>query len=172
MRRPLKISLLLISALLLGAVAYNFYPQGSLATNASIDSIVVEKAQHSMSVYDHGELLKTYRVALGSHPIGHKEREGDGKTPEGRYTIFSKTTQSRFHKNLGVSYPNAADIAHAKAGGYSPGGNIKIHGLQFGNVGRMHTLYDWTAGCIAVTNEEIDELYEHVAVGTSILILP
>ena len=171
MNKLLKISVLLANVVLVFA-SCNMRSEVPLASEMTIDSIVVEKTQRKMSVYSHGTLQKTYKVALGGDPIGHKQKEGDGRTPEGRYTINDKNPKSQYHKNLGVSYPNVADRARAKAAGYPPGGDIKIHGLEAGMVGSAHTLYDWTEGCIAVTNEEIDELFAHVPTGTPILILP
>ena len=125
-------------------------------------------------VYSGDKLLKVYRVALGKNPIGHKEFEGDMKTPEGNYIINDKNPHSSYYKNLGISYPNKDDISHAKKIGKSAGGLIKIHGLpnNYSGVGHLHYLNDWTHGCVAVTNEEIDELFENVPVGTPIEIKP
>ncbi len=113
-------------------------------------------------------------MALGKNPIGAKQYEGDKKTPEGVYFINAKSADSKFHKNLGISYPNKEDIRIAKQIGKAPGGNIKIHGLQngLGFIGRLQSFSDWTAGCIALTNEEIDELYEHTPIGTPVEIKP
>ncbi len=121
-----------------------------------------------------GKVLKTYAIALGSSPEGRKECEGDMKTPEGIYTIDSKNPNSAYHLYMGISYPNSADRQHATALGKSPGSDIKIHGLKNGsvNIGKAHLLSDWTHGCIAVTNEEIEELYLLVAIGTVIEIKP
>ncbi|WKN42667.1 L,D-transpeptidase family protein [Tunicatimonas pelagia] len=145
-----------------------------LEKNAVIDRIVVEKGQRQMHVYLGDSLLKTYRIALGFNPIGHKEIEGDGKTPEGLYYIDSKNPNSAYHLNLGVSYPNELDKAHAEKLGKSPGGDIKIHGLKngLGFVEAAHLQQDWTAGCIAITNEEIEELFRSVPIGTPIEIKP
>ena len=121
-----------------------------------------------------GKLLKTYPVSLGFQPQGHKQFEGDGKTPEGRYTINDRNPNSGYHKNLGVSYPNAQDKAYAQAQGKSPGGDIKIHGLPngSGSIGARHLLRDWTNGCIAVTDPEVDELFRLVKPNAEIEILP
>ena len=107
-----------------------------------------------------GKPWKTYKVALGTQPIGAKERQGDHKTPEGTYTIDSKIEKSQFHRALHISYPNAADRKRALKLGVSPGGDVEIHGLgaEYGWVGSAHRRVDWTDGCIAVTNEEIDEI--------------
>ena len=134
----------------------------ALPPDAKIAKLVVRKSAREMDAYDaSGRLLKTYPVALGRAPVGHKQFEGDGKTPEGRYTISGRNPHSGYHKNLGVSYPNDTDRARAAAQGRSPGGDIKIHGLKngLGAIGAQHLRRDWTDGCIAVTDREIDELY-------------
>lgn len=150
------------------------------AIDASVDfslkatKIIVKKADRKMMLYAKDKLLKTYNISLGGDPVGHKVQEGDGKTPEGNYTISYKNPASRFHKSLKISYPNSVDVAHAKKLGVSAGGDVMIHGLgkDFSYLGKMHTLYDWTLGCISVTNEEIDEIWKIVDVGTSIQIDP
>jgi murein L,D-transpeptidase YafK len=139
-----------------------------------IDSILVLKQKREMYVYCHNKLLKVYHVCLGFTPVGAKHLEGDGKTPEGRYYICDKNLQSEYHKSLGVSYPNEADKKYALAAHKPAGGNIKIHGLPNGE-GQNKEAYiyeDWTWGCIALTDEEIDEVFAHTALKTSILILP
>lgn len=118
--------------------------------------------------------MKSYKIALGKNPVGDKQFEGDDKTPEGLYYINDKNPNSGYHKNLGVSYPNASDSVEAKSFNKPVGGDIKIHGIRnyMGIIGKFHNLRDWTRGCIAVTDEEIDELYEHVPIGTPIQINP
>ncbi|MDR0587527.1 MAG: L,D-transpeptidase family protein [Burkholderiales bacterium] len=145
-----------------------------LAPDATIDRIVIMKAKREMTVYQKDSPLKTYKIALGFAPVGAKQFQGDGKTPEGTYRVNDKNPKSKYHKNLGVSYPNDKDRAFAAQHGKSAGGDIKIHGLgkTFGALGSMHTLSDWTLGCIAVTNEEIDEIYAHTKVGATIEINP
>jgi len=145
-----------------------------LADGVKIDKIEILKAKRQMNVYQNGKLLKTYKIALGPNPVGPKEIQGDGKTPEGVYKIDGKNPNSLYHKNLSVSYPNARDIARAKKLGKSPGGDIKIHGIgkTYGYLGPLHALHDWTLGCIAVTNEEIDEIYARTPVGTEVEIKP
>jgi murein L,D-transpeptidase YafK len=142
--------------------------------NWHIDSLAVHKAQRQLLVFSQHKLVKEYRVALGINPVGKKEVEGDYKTPEGLYHIDGKNPFSQYYKSLGVSYPNEDDRAHAKALGQKPGGDIKIHGLMkhMNNGGKNHIKSDWTWGCIAVTNEEIDELFQQVKVGTPIYITP
>ncbi len=142
--------------------------------HAGIDSIVVVKHFREMYVYNRGNLQKIYRVALGDAPKGHKHFEGDEKTPEGRYYIDGKNPASSCHKNLGISYPNAADRAYAAKYSRRTGGNIKIHGIVNGQgyIGKAHILHDWTNGCVAITDDEIDELYAHTSTGIPIIILP
>ena len=173
----MKIKLILITAAALciaGVLIYNVYPEPKLPAAATIDSLVVYKSKKQLLAYSTGKLMKTYQISLGASPQGHKAYEGDQKTPEGRYTINAKNAKSGYHKNLGVSYPNEQDIAHAKTLGKAPGGDIKIHGLRNG-VGAIHKLqrlYNWTNGCMALTNDEIDELYASVKLGTPINIKP
>ena len=117
---------------------------------------------------------ETYKVALGSEPVGPKEQRGDHKTPEGVYAVDAKVAQSEFHRALHLSYPSAADRERARKMGVSPGGDVEIHGLgaKWGWVGAAHQEYDWTDGCVAVTNQEIDEIWPLVAVGTPVEIRP
>jgi murein L,D-transpeptidase YafK len=117
-----------------------------------------------------GKVIRTYKVALGSGGLAPKEREGDGRTPEGHYTIDQKNSACHYHKALHISYPNAADQKRAAKLGVSPGGSVMIHGLPNGKgyIGAAHRLYDWTLGCIAVTDEEIDEVFALVPVGTPV----
>jgi len=138
------------------------------------DNILVEKSVRRLTLFRGGKPLKVYQIALGSHPVGPKEREGDGKTPEGEYVIDRKIINSGFHRALHISYPNAADRARAASLGVSPGGDIMIHGLKngFGWLGPLHRISDWTQGCIAVTNAEIEEIWDMVPVGTPVMIVP
>lgn len=153
---------------------YLFIPEEPLPPHTSIDSIFIYKSQRKMLVYAKGKLVKTYSISLGKNPSGAKNFEGDQKTPEGIYLINDKNSQSQFYKNLGISYPNEKDIEKSKKTGKSPGGNIKIHGIRngFGFIGKLHRYVDWTSGCIAVTNNEIDELYSSVLIGAKIEIIP
>lgn len=139
-----------------------------------VDRIEVRKADRVMILYQGPRELGRYQVALGFAPEGDKTREGDGKTPEGVYRIDRRNDRSRFHLSLGVSYPSAADRAAARAAGVDPGGDIFIHGLPngYGAVGAAHRLRDWTLGCIAVTNAEIEEIWSRVPIGTPIEIKP
>ena len=145
-----------------------------LDTRFPVDSIVVEKAAHRLSLFQRGEPVRTYLVALGQQPVGDKVRRGDLRTPEGRFLIEARNPQSRYHRALRISYPDAAHRARAKALGVSPGGDIMIHGLPARQawVGPAHRDFDWTEGCIAVTNQEIEEIWSAVPVGTPIHIKP
>jgi murein L,D-transpeptidase YafK len=138
------------------------------------DKIVIYKKQRTMNLLNKGRILKAYRIALGGTPEGAKQREGDHKTPEGLYIIDSRNPKSRFHLALHISYPSAADRTRARRLGANPGGAIMIHGLgkEFGRIGSRHTLTDWTDGCIAVTNEEIEEIWRLVPLSTPVEILP
>lgn len=169
-----KISALVILLLLIVTILYYYYPEEKLPKEAQVDFILVSKSKRELMAYSKGELLKTYKISLGRNPIGDKEFEGDKKTPEGVYFINAKNAQSGYYKNLGISYPNNEDIAYSRKLGKSTGGDVKIHGIKngIGFIGKFHRWYDWTAGCIALTNEEVDELYNSVNIGTKIEIKP
>lgn len=139
------------------------------------DRVVVEKAKRSMHLMQNGRVLKSYRVALGQDPVGHKLQQGDSKTPEGVYTVDFRRTVSRFNLALRVSYPNAADRQMAASRGVDPGGEIYIHGQPTGGVSPARlaqTGPDWTDGCIAVTNPEMQEIFSLVRDGTTVEIRP
>ena len=121
-------------------------------------------------VFADNQLIKTYRISLGRNPIGSKQFEGDKRTPEGLYYINDKNPNSTFHKNLGISYPNKSDVENATSQAKKPGGDIKIHGIRngLGFINKLHRLLDWTSGCIAVTNSEIDELFDSTPIGIPI----
>lgn len=134
----------------------------------SVTSVQVHKGERKMYLLHNGKLLRSYDVALGFAPTGDKKVEGDGRTPEGTYRISHKNPNSQYHLSLGISYPNAADIAEAKALGHPPGGDIFIHGAPNRPVSRR----DWTAGCIAVSDKEMERIYAMIRPGTPIFILP
>ena len=138
------------------------------------DSILILKKDHTMKLLAGGKVIRTYKVALGRGGLPPKQREGDARTPEGHYVIDAKYEHSSYHKALHVSYPSSDDRKHAASLGVPPGGAIMIHGLPNGKewVGAGHRLYDWTLGCVAVTDEEIDEVWKLVPVGTSVEIRP
>lgn len=134
----------------------------------TVDFLLVDKSDRTLIAYRDGEVVKTYTsIALGDAPTGHKQFEGDERTPEGRYTIDTRNPNSAYHLSLRVSYPNANDRAYAEGLGKSPGGDIFIHG-QPNSMPMGQIPGDWTDGCIAVSNAEIEELYEAVADGTPI----
>ena len=146
----------------------------SLRSEPTVNRILIVKSARTLTLQSGDHALKKYKIALGTQPIGPKEREGDHKTPEGEYLIDSKSKQSRFHWALHVSYPNALDRAHAKRLGVDPGGAVMIHGLEnkYAFLGALHRFVDWTDGCVAVTNLEIEEIFNLVPVGTRVTIKP
>jgi len=138
------------------------------------DHILVIKSTRTLSLLNGTQILKSYKVALGSQPIGAKDRQGDHKTPEGTYFVDSKLDHSQFHRALHLSYPSPADRERAKKLGLSPGSDVEIHGLpeKYAWLGSQHRLTDWTDGCIALTNTEIDEIFPQISVGTPVEIRP
>lgn len=163
-----------LSLFLISLVVYYFYPEQQLQSHIKIDWLAVCKSKRELTAYSNGQPIKAYKVSLGKNPIGDKEFEGDKKTPEGIYFINAKNPASGYHKNLGISYPDKLDIETSEKRGKPAGGDIKIHGLRngLGFIGKFHRWYDWTEGCIALTDQEIDELYNAVDVGTKIEIKP
>jgi len=139
-----------------------------------VDRILIEKNARRLMLISQGEVLKSYKIALGGNPIGPKERQGDNKTPEGTYVIDGRNKDSRFHLSLHISYPNERDKKRAKKLGVSPGGDIMIHGIKngFSWVGDAHTAVDWTKGCVAVTDEGIEEISKLAPNGTIVEIRP
>jgi murein L,D-transpeptidase YafK len=138
------------------------------------DRVVVLKKGHRLELLNRGKVVKTYKVALGGDPVGPKARQGDHKTPEGIYVLDSRNAHSQFYKSIHISYPNGRDRAAARQQGVSPGGDVFLHGLPngYGAVGAAHRLRDWTDGCIAVTDAEMDEFWRAVPNGTPIEIKP
>lgn len=138
------------------------------------DRIIVHKSTRVMELMHADQVIKTYKIALGGNPVGPKERQGDHRTPEGSYVIDRRNVHSKFHRSLHISYPNARDREHARQLGVSPGGDIFIHGLPngYGWIGAAHLAKDWTDGCIAVTDKEIDEIWDLVDNGTPVEIKP
>jgi murein L,D-transpeptidase YafK len=157
----------MILLLLIGMLAVEGH-----ATRA--DHVIVVKGQRTLTLLSQGKVLRSYKVALGGTPIGAKEQQGDHKTPEGHYILDRRNPKSRFYKSIHVSYPNEQDRHSASQRGVSAGGDIMIHGLPngFGWLGATHRAHDWTDGCIAVTNAEMDEIWELVPDGTPIEIRP
>jgi murein L,D-transpeptidase YafK len=155
--------------LMTAGAAENRFPE-----QAKADHVVVLKKQRTLTLMNQGKVLKTYSVALGGEPVGPKEREGDHKTPEGTYVLDRRNAKSKFYRSIHISYPNEEDRARAQKLGVSPGGDIMVHGLPngFGWLKSLHRERDWTDGCIAVTDEEMDEIWNAVPDGTPIEIKP
>ncbi len=144
-------------------------PEGS---SLRADKVLVMKGERKMQLLKDGEVLREYKVSLGANPKGPKTRRGDGKTPEGEYVIEGRIANSAFHRALRISYPNIWDLFRAYERGVKPGGNVMIHGLPKGINNKYRMKPDWTKGCIAVSNEEIEEIWELVPDGTPIEIRP
>lgn len=144
----------------------------STSAFAEVDLVKVDKAARKMMLMDGSQVVKEYRIALGNNPQGHKVQEGDERTPEGVYTLDYVKLDSLFYKSMHVNYPNDADIANARRLGVSPGGFIMVHGQRngFGWLAPVTQKFDWTNGCIAITNREMDEFLTLVKVGTTIRI--
>ena len=171
MPRKLLLATLAFVAALAVVVGWANLPDSQpLPAGAVADRVVVDKSARTLTLLRRGAPLKTYRVSLGGHPAGHKREEGDERTPEGVYRIDSRNARSSAHLALHVSYPSPADAARARARGVRPGGLIMVHGILngLGWLGRLHRLRDWTDGCVAVTNREMDEIWRAVPVGTPI----
>ena len=145
----------------------------ALPTSIVIDKVFVDKSARTLQLLSDDKVIKSYHIALGGNPIGHKQQEGDQRTPVGSYTLDYKNEKSKLYRSIHISYPNAADKARAKSRGVSAGGDIMIHGQKngFGALGLLNQQRDWTEGCIAVTNDEMDEIMAAVKVGTPIEIV-
>ncbi len=172
----MRVSLLKRSIILILFVDWIFpiSPAQQVPVPAKADKVLILKKDHVMELFAGGKIIRTYRVALGQGGLAPKDREGDARTPEGRYVIDSRNAASAYHKALHISYPNGDDRKRAARLGVSPGGAVMIHGLPNGGgwVGATHRLYDWTLGCVAVTDQEIDEIWNLVPVGTPVEIRP
>lgn len=160
--------------LLLAVLCLPAWPKTPANSAEQADRIVILKSQRTLALYRQGQVLKTYKVALGNHPVGPKTQQGDHRTPEGVYTIDSRNPHSQYHLSLHVSYPNAEDRARSKKLRVNPGGDIFIHGLPpaYSYLGAAHRKFDWTWGCIAVTDQEIEEIWSMVPNGTAVEIKP
>jgi murein L,D-transpeptidase YafK len=154
------------ATLLLIATARTASPQA--------DKVLIQKSARQLTLLRNGKPLRTYHVSLGSNPVGAKERQGDEKTPEGLYTIDSRNAYSKYHLALHVSYPNAADRARARRLHVRPGGEIMIHGTpnRWRGLRAVFEHTDWTAGCIAVSDHDIEEIWKLVPNGTVVEIRP
>lgn len=149
------------------AILFALFPA---LTFAAVDLVKVDKSANKMYLYDGHQVVRQYHVAFGGEPKGHKQQEGDQRTPEGRYTLDYKKEDSAYYRAMHVSYPNAADTEHAWQMGVSPGGLIMVHGQRngLGWLSMLTQRFNWTNGCIALTNAEMDEFMALVKVGTTI----
>ncbi|MFL6518820.1 MAG: murein L,D-transpeptidase family protein [Chthoniobacterales bacterium] len=170
----LLIVLLVICLITVGLAAAAYLNVSPLPRDAVADRIVVEKGARRLTLFRDGQALKSYSVALGRAPVGAKEYEGDQRTPEGIYKVDFHKPDSDYHLALHISYPEQHDIDRAAVQGLSAGSDIMIHGLPNGRgwIGRFHRRSDWTAGCIAVADFEIEEIYRAVPDGTPVELRP
>jgi murein L,D-transpeptidase YafK len=168
MRRKLFFVLLLF--VVVAAGLFRFWPHQPLAAGIKADKVLVVKSERTLSLMKNGAVIASYRVALGGNPVGHKVQEGDRRTPEGQYVINGTNARSGFYRSLHISYPSAEDRQRADRAGHKPGKDIMVHGIKngLGWLGRFHRLVDWTDGCIAVTNEEMADIWRAVPSGTPI----
>jgi len=163
----------ILAGLCIAVACYAWFPVPSVHTLMA-DKVVVLKSQHTMTLFRNGRDICSYHVAIGRNPKGPKTRQGDHKTPEGNYVLDRKNPRSGFHLAMHVSYPNELDRERAARDGVPLGSDIMVHGIKngFGWVGRLHRLVDWTDGCIALTNAEMDQFAKLVPEGTPIEIHP
>ena len=165
---PVLVVLLLALGTLWGLVA----PRAPAPLDGPVDRIVIDKSDRTLILLRDGEAVRAYAVGLGFAPEGTKERQGDGRTPEGVFHIDRRNDASRFHLSLGLDYPRPADVARAEAGGYSPGGDIFIHGQPPAVPAGFVLPGDWTAGCVAVSDRAMDEIWDVAPIGTIVEIVP
>lgn len=149
-------------------------PLGAMADTPEVSEVLVRKEERRLYLLSGEQVVRSYRIGLGDNPSGHKLYEGDERTPEGEYVLDWRNSNSDFYKSIHISYPNKQDRELASAWGLDPGGSIMIHGLpnEAGDMGFAFLGLDWTDGCIAVSNEEMDEIWQLVADGTPIRIVP
>ena len=170
------VSFLLFMFMVVNYTFGNNIVEQPLPKNCIINKVEVYKSKRQLLAFSNEKLIKTYTISLGGNPIGAKHFKGDDKTPEGSYLINDKNANSKYHKNLGISYPNKNDILFARKNKLEAGGDIKIHGLsnKWGSLNKVLQIkrVDWTKGCIALSNDEIDELFKAVKIGTPIIIYP
>ena len=180
-----KIFVISLTFFLLSAVLYSaYYTMSSkkksynsemiIPDSVKVDSAAVFKSERKLALYSDGKEIKTYSVSLGKNPVSPKEKKGDKKTPEGSYILDSRLKNSRFHLAIHISYPNEQDKLNAEKLGVSPGGDIMIHGMpnKLMYPEDYYANTDWTDGCIAVSNDEIEEIWRLVEDGTPITIYP
>jgi murein L,D-transpeptidase YafK len=147
-------------------------PSGALAQKA--DKVLVIKSEKRLYLMKDGKRVASYRATFGANPVGHKERQGDERTPEGHYMLDYKNWNSKFYKSIHISYPNAQDRREARRRGVDPGGDIMIHGQTngWGWAGPVMQFFSWTDGCVALSDRDMDEVWEAVDPGTPIEIRP
>ena len=162
-----------ISALV-ALAAWAHFPASPLPVGTHADRVVVRKSARTFEIYLGDKLLRAYSISLGRVPNGPKQQEGDGRTPEGKYSLDYRKADSAYHRALHISYPSPNDVTSANARGVHPGGFVMVHGVRhgLGFLGRIHRFIDWTDGCIAVTNREIEEIWRVVPDSTPIFIEP
>lgn len=164
----------IVAVSLLALLAACGAPESKFKTydGPAVTQVVVNKGERRMYLLNGQTVLKSYDVGLGNQPVGHKQFEGDGRTPEGIYFIDRFNPRSQYHLSVGVSYPNANDAAYAQSFGFLPGGDIFIHGRGPEGNAKAPKMRDWTAGCIAVKDEEIEEIFAMLRPGVPIVIYP
>lgn len=169
-------ALVLLCLMALGLTYFYLRPAPPLPDlpplTGTIDRIVVEKSARRMTLIQNGHPVRSYTIALGFQPVGGKVRQGDGRTPEGLFRINRRNDASAYHLSLGLDYPQPADRARARNGGYDPGGDIMIHGQPNALPDMAKVAGDWTAGCIAVTNAEMREIWAVTPVSTLVEVRP
>jgi len=173
---PIIIGLSLAAIVSISAIAYvksTSKPKNTIPPSTIIDRVFVDKSDRVLKLMSDGNVIRSYRIALGDSPTGHKQQEGDQRTPVGVYTLDYKNENSIAHRSIHISYPNDEDKARAQSLGVNPGGDIMIHGQMngFGHLSWLNQKRDWTDGCIAVANAEMDEIMAAVTLGTSIEIM-
>ncbi len=145
-----------------------------IPSDARADRVIVLKKARTLTLMSGEKVLKVYKIALGGDPIGPKRKEGDHKTPEGNYVLDRRNAKSKYYRSIHISYPSEEDRERARKSGVSAGGDVMVHGLPngFGWLGPTHRTQDWTDGCVAVTDQEMDEIWNAVLDGTPIEIKP
>lgn len=174
MAKELLTLFMVVTCLMLAAAPASHATGATSVPKILAEEVVVHKAQRRLLLLVNGTILRSYQIALGKNPDGHKTQMGDGRTPVGSYVLDWRNENSRFHRAIHISYPNADDRARAGRRNVDPGRAIMIHGLPNGRgaIGRDHLKWDWTDGCIAVTNREMDEIWSLIPNGTPIRIRP
>ncbi len=159
---------------IVSAIGWGLWPEPALPLDVKADLVIVRKSARRIELYRGPDLLKAYPVSLGRHPVGKKRQQGDGRTPEGEYRLDYRNPSSSFHRALHISYPQADDVAAARMQGVDAGGLVMVHGIKngLGWLGRLHRFVDWTDGCVAVTDREMDEIWRAVPDGTKIRLEP